>query len=64
MRARKGREEMKSIQFLKVRVLIGILFICGWMSVSFAQDGKVDINALVQETKKMSDTSGEMTLIW
>ena len=34
------------------------------MSVSFAQDRKVDINALVQETQKMSDRSGEMTLIW
>ena len=55
---------MKSIKFLKVRVLIGVLLICGWMSLSFAQDRKVDINALVQETQKMSDTSGEMTLIW
>jgi len=34
------------------------------MSVSVAQGRKVDINALVQETQKMSDTSGEMTLIW
>jgi hypothetical protein len=34
------------------------------MSLSFAQDRKVDINALVQETQKMSDKSGEMTLIW
>src|SRR5210317_1760883 len=64
MRARKGRGEMKSIRFWNLRVLIGILFICGWMSLSFAQDRKVDINALVQETQKMSDTSGEMTLIW
>ena len=62
--ARKGRELMKSIKFLKVRVLIGVLLVCGWMSLSFAQDRKVDINALVQETQKMSDTSGEMTLIW
>ena len=55
---------MKSIKFWNVGVLIGILFICGWMSLSFAQDRKVDINALVQETQKMSDRSGEMTLIW
>ena len=55
---------MKSIKFWRVIVLIGILFVCGWMSLSFAQDRKVDINALVQETQKMSDKSGEMTLIW
>jgi hypothetical protein len=55
---------MKSIKFWNVKVLIGILFICGWLSLSFAQDGKVDINALVQETQKVSDRSGEMTLIW
>ncbi|MEJ2236399.1 MAG: hypothetical protein P8X67_21050 [Syntrophobacterales bacterium] len=52
------------MKFWKVRVLVGALLICGWMSVSVAQDRKVDINALVQETQKMSDTSGEMTLIW
>ena len=60
----KGQEEMKSIRFLNLRVLIGILFIFGWVSLSLAQDRKVDINALVQETQKMSDRSGEMTLIW
>ena len=52
------------MKFWKVRVLVGALLICGWMSVSVAQGRKVDINALVQETQKMSDTSGEMTLIW
>ena len=62
--AKKGREDMKSRKFRNVGVLIGILFICGWMSLSFAQNKKVDINALVQETQKMSDRSGEMTLIW
>jgi hypothetical protein len=55
---------MKSIHFLTVRVLVGVLFICGWMNLSFAQDRRVDINALVQETQRMSDRSGEMTLIW
>jgi hypothetical protein len=55
---------MKSMKFWRVRVLVWALLICGWMSVSVAQDRKVDINALVQETQKMSDTSGEMTLIW
>ena len=63
-RAKRGREVMKSMKFWNVGVLIGILFICGWMNLSFAQDRKVDINALVQETQKMSDRSGEMTLIW
>lgn len=40
------------------------LLIFGSMSLSFAQDRTVDINALIQETQKMSRSADEMTLIW
>ncbi|UCG51919.1 MAG: hypothetical protein JSW58_17430 [Candidatus Latescibacterota bacterium] len=53
-----------SARFWSVRVLIGALLIFGWVSLSFAQDEKVDINALVQEIQKMSDETDEMTLVW
>jgi hypothetical protein len=46
--------------------MIAILF--GWMAVCIAQGikdlTKVDINALTQETQKMSQKADEMTLVW
>lgn len=43
--------------------VVALFLLCG-MSLSFAQDRKVDINALTQETQKMSQSANEMTLIW
>ncbi len=48
----------------KIEVFIVALLIFGSMSLSFAQDKKVDINALVGETQKMSQSADEMTLLW
>ena len=48
----------------KGKVFIVVLLIFGWVSLSFAQNRKVDINVLTQETQKMSQSAGEMTLIW
>ena len=48
----------------KTKVFIVALLIFGWTSLSFAQDRKVDINALVQETQKMSQSADEMKMIW
>ena len=48
----------------KIEIFILALLIFGSMSLSFAQDRKVDINALVQETQKMSQSADEMKMIW
>lgn len=46
------------------KVFILVLLIFGSINLSFAQDVKVDINALIQETQKMSQSQEEMTLVW
>jgi len=43
--------------------IIALLFF-GSMSLAFAQDRKVDINFLIQETQKLEQLPDEMTLIW
>lgn len=48
----------------KTALLAAALVVLGGMSVSFAQDRKVDLNALTNETQKMSQSANEMTLIW
>lgn len=48
----------------KIVVFIATLLILGHMNLSFAQNGKVDINALAQETQKVSDSADEFTYIW
>jgi len=47
----------------KTQVSVVVLLISlGHMSLSFAQD--IDINALIQESQKLSDSPDKMTLIW
>jgi hypothetical protein len=53
-----------SIRLWKGKVFIVALLIFGWMNSSFAQDIKIDINAIVQETQRTSRSADEMTLIW
>lgn len=48
----------------KTKVFIVPLLIMGHMSLSFAQDRKININAFVYETQKMSESANEMTMIW
>lgn len=43
--------------------VIALLFF-GSMTLSFAQDKKVDINFLLQETQQLEQLPDEMTLIW
>lgn len=43
---------------------IVVLLLGGWGKPLHAGDHKVVLNELVRETQKMSDKSGEMTLIW
>ena len=55
---------MTSARLWKVRIFVTAFIICIWMSLVFAQDRRVDINALVEETQKMSKETDEMTLLW
>ena len=48
----------------RIEVFVVLLLIVGHMSSSFAQDVKVDINALNKETQKRSRTADEMSFIW
>jgi hypothetical protein len=66
----KGGNTMKkavnifSGELWKAKFFIAVFLIFGWMSSSFAQERKVDINLLVQETQKLSPSADEMTLVW
>ena len=46
------------------KIFIVVLLFLGSINSSFAQDIKVDINALIQETQKTSQSVEELTLIW
>lgn len=48
----------------KAKIFIVALFIFGWMTSSFAQDIKVDVNVLLQETLKTSESADDMVLVW
>lgn len=48
----------------KTKVFIVVFLIWANMSLSFAQDIKIDISALIQETQRMSQSAKEMTLVW
>jgi len=41
-----------------------VLMLCVWLRTVLAQESKVNLNALIQETQKMSEKADEMTLIW
>ena len=48
-----------------VVVFLAVCLLCGGMKISLAQEeGRVDLNALIQETQKMSQKADEMTLVW
>lgn len=55
---------MKSARLLNLSVFIGAILICGSMSLSFAQDRRVNANALIQETQKMILNPDQMTMVW
>ena len=47
-----------------ILIPLAALLICGWVNLSFAEDRKININELLQETQKASDKIEEMILIW
>ena len=55
---------MKKIKILIMQTLIVTLVFVGAADLSFAQDTGTDVNALVQETQKMSKSADEMTIVW
>lgn len=52
----------KSMWLASVFMVVFLLF--GWMATGLAQENIVDINALTQETQKMSQKADEMTFVW
>jgi len=48
-----------------VIVFVAVFMLYGGMKISLAQEeGRVDLNALIQETQKISQKADEMTLVW
>ena len=47
-----------------VIVFVAVCLLCGGMKIGLAQESKVDLTALTQETQKISQKADEMTLIW
>jgi hypothetical protein len=67
---RRGEKKMsestwgKKRSVMQAAVFLAVLFLGGWGKPLLAGDHKVVLNDLIRETQKMSDKSGEMTLIW
>lgn len=40
------------MRFKGEKIIIIVILIMGWMNLSFAQNREVDINSLLQETRK------------
>jgi len=64
-------DKLKSIRKTKLvwaSLLVAVLLMCGWIANSLAQEEsqetKVDFNALIQETQKLSDKVDDMTMVW
>lgn len=52
------------MRFKNEKIIIIVILIMGWMNLSFAQNKEVDINSLLQETRKEHQReSGEITTI-
>ena len=48
-----------------VIVFVAVFLLYGGMKIGMAQEeGKVDLNALTQETQKMSQKADEVTFVW
>jgi len=47
-----------------ISVFIVVFLLCVGVNIGGAQATKIDLNALIQETQKMSQNVDEMTLIW
>ncbi len=58
------KENPTNVRIWKTRAFIATLLILSFMSIAFAQDSKIDINALVDETQKISPAEDEMSLVW
>ena len=47
-----------------VIVFVAVCLLCEGVKIGLAQESKVDLNSLTQETQKISQKADEMTLIW
>jgi hypothetical protein len=52
----------KNIGMASLLIVVFLLF--GWLAIGLSEENIVDINALTQETQKMSQKADEITLVW
>jgi len=48
----------------QVSILMVVLLLCGWTRIGLAHEHKIDLQALTQETQKMSQEVNEITFVW
>jgi hypothetical protein len=48
----------------KIEIILLVMLIFGYTENAFAEDKKVDINALILETQKQSQTADKVSMIW
>ena len=50
--------------FWQTVIIVLVVFIASQINVSIAEDYKIDVNKLAQETQQMSQSTNEMTMVW
>lgn len=56
--------DSRSRSYGLVSAFIGVFLLFVWIAVGLAQESKVDLNAFIQETQKISKKPDEVTVIW
>ena len=51
-------------RFYMFLLIASALLVFGFSSLSLAQEQRIDINALIDETQKMSSSQDEMSMVW
>lgn len=58
-----NKKAFKSAHWM-VEILVAILLLFCCVNTSFGEEGKIDVNALIQETQRTRQTDNEMILVW
>lgn len=56
--------DSRSRSYGLVSAFIAVFLLFVWIAVGLAQESKVDLNAFIQETQKISKKPDEVTVIW
>lgn len=57
-------QNSRSVRSALVLVFITMVILCMGIKLSLAEENKIDLNALTQETQKVSKESNQMTMLW